>query len=80
MLPAMVVTEEAVMSLESTRALKSADAPVVAIRPERYMKAARRLRSETMSAGAGSVVARTAEAVRNLVALQPVPLRRSRPV
>ena len=44
------------------------------------MAAARQLRSETITAGAATVLARTAEAIRNLVALHPAPLRRSRPV
>jgi hypothetical protein len=71
-------TEVVVMSLEATRALKSAGA--ARTQPQNYMAAARQLRSETIAAGAGSVLARTAEAIRNLLALQPVPLRRSRPV
>ena len=68
------------MSLEATRAPKSADPRSVATRPEGYMAAARQLRSETIAAGAGSVLARIAEAIRSLLAPQQVALRRSRPV
>ena len=80
MLVAMDLIEEAIMSLKATRALQSTDPRAIAVRPEHYMVAARQLRSETITAGAATVLARTAEAIRNLVALHPAPLRRSRPV
>ena len=80
MLVAMDLIEEAIMSLKATRALQSTDPRAIAVRPEHYRVAARQLRSETITAGAATVLARTAEAIRNLVALHPAPLRRSRPV
>ena len=68
------------MSPEATRALKSTDAGATRTRPRNYMAAARQLRSETVAAGAGSVLARTAAAIRRLLVLHQIPLGRSRPL
>lgn len=79
MLAPIDATEEAFISLEATRALKSAEAGATRTRPRNYMAAARQLRSATIAGGAGRVLARTAEAIRRLLVLHQVPLSRSRP-